>query len=499
MNSSKLYDIAIIGAGCVGSAIAQRLSKYNINIILIDKESDVCMGASKANSGIIHQGYFTTKGSLKEKLCLRGNELIDEIGPKIGVDYERIGAVFCATSKIERETLESEYSKSQNRGVEVELITDLNKIHEIEPQLNENVITILHFPRAGIIIPFELTIALAEHAIINGIDLLLEFEVVFIKKIKSDKENDVFEIHSADGRKIKAKTIINAAGIFSDKIARMVGLEEFIIIPRRGEYILFDKDSLPLKKIIFPTPTPASKGIVISKTVHGNFFIGPNATEIESKEGINTTSVGLNEIITGARKIIKNLPFKKNITNFAGIRASTHQHDFIVEESSVPQFINVAGIDSPGLSSSLAIAEMVEQILKKNCGYKFIQKEDYIPKRNKQILLSDLSEKELAEKIKENPQWGQIICRCEQVTEAEIVEACNGPIPVTNTDMIKRRLRPGMGRCQGGFCLPKVMKIISREKDMILERVTKTGGNSFIVFKRTKLLSSEVIEKGDIL
>ncbi len=496
MPTSKLYDIAIIGAGCVGSAIAQRLSKYDIKTILIEKESDVSMGATKANSGIIHQGYFTTKGSLKEKLCLRGNELIDEIGPKIGVEYERIGAIFCATNKIEHETLEGEYIKSQNRGVEVELITELSRIHEIEPQLNDNVITILHFPRAGIIIPFELTIALAEHAMINGVELNLEFEVVFIKR---DTENDVFEIHSDDGKKIKAKTIINAAGIYSDKIARMVGLEDFIIIPRRGEYILFDKDSLPLKKIIFPTPTPASKGIVISKTVHGNFFIGPNATEIESKEGINTTSIGLNEIIAGARKIIKNLPFKKNITNFAGIRASTHQHDFIVEESSIPQFINVAGIDSPGLSSSLAIAEMVEQILKKKCGYKFIKKGDYIPTRNKQILLSDLSEKELSEKIKENPQWGQIICRCEQVTEAEIVEACNGPIPVKNTDMIKRRLRPGMGRCQGGFCLPKVMKIISREKDMILERVTKTGGKSFIVFRRTKLLSSEVIDKGDLL
>ncbi len=496
MKSSNLYDIAIIGAGCVGSAIAQRLSKYDINIILIEKESDVSMGATKANSGIIHQGYFTTKGSLKEKLCLRGNDLIDEIGPKIGVEYERIGAIFCATNKIERETLESEFTKSQNRGVDVEIITDLNRIHVIEPQLNDNVITILHFPRAGIIIPFELTIALAEHAIINGCELKLEFEVGFIKR---DTENDVFEIRSADGRKIKAKTIINAAGIYSDKIARMVGLEDFIIIPRRGEYILFDKDSLPLKKIIFPTPTPASKGIVISKTVHGNFFIGPNATEIDSKEGINTTSIGLNEIITGARKIIKNLPFKKNITNFAGIRASTHQHDFIVEESSIPQFINVAGIDSPGLSSSLAIAELVEQILKKNCGYTFIKREDYIPTRNKQILLSDLSEEELAKKIKENPQWGQIICRCEQVTEAEIVEACRGPIPVKNTDMIKRRLRPGMGRCQGGFCLPKVMKIISREQDMIMEQVTKTGGDSFIVFERTKHLNSEVIEKGDML
>ncbi|QEE15910.1 NAD(P)/FAD-dependent oxidoreductase [Promethearchaeum syntrophicum] len=496
MSSIKVYDVAIIGSGCVGSAIAQRLSKYNLKVALIDKEADVCMGASKANSGIIHQGYFTTKGSLKEKLCLRGNELFEDICPKIGVGFERIGAIFCATSKIELETLQSELIKSQNRGVDVELITDLKLIHEMEPQLNENIIAILHFPRAGIIIPFELTIALAEHAVINGVDLFLEYEVGFIKK---KKQNENFEIHSAKGRKIEAKTIINAAGIYSDKIARMVGLEEFIIIPRRGEYILFDKDSLPLNKIIFPTPTPASKGIVISKTYHGNFFIGPNASEIESKEGINTTSVGLNEIISGALKIIKNLPFRKNITNFAGIRASTLQHDFIVEESSIPHFINVAGIDSPGLSSSLAIAEYVENILKNKCGYEFIKKENYIATRKQQTLLSDLSELELAEKIKENPQWGQIICRCEQVSEAEIVEACHGPIPVTNTDMIKRRLRPGMGRCQGGFCLPKVMKIISREKDIILERVTKTGGKSFIVFRRTKLLRSEVIEKGDIL
>ncbi|MHA1720490.1 MAG: NAD(P)/FAD-dependent oxidoreductase [Promethearchaeota archaeon] len=496
MAYSKLYDIAIIGAGCVGTAIAQRLSKFNLNTILIEKESDVSMGATKANSGIIHQGYFTTSGSLKEKLCLRGNELFDEICPKISVDYERIGAIFCATNNRELETLKSEFSKSKKRGVEVELIMDIKLIHEIEPQLNENVIAILHFPRAGIIIPFELTIALAEHAIMNGVELCLEFEVGFIK---NDENSGIFTIHSTDGRKIQARTIVNAAGIYSDRIARMVGLEEFIIVPRRGEYILFDKDALPLKKIIFPTPTPVSKGIVISKTVHGNFFIGPNAREIESKEGINTTSMGLNEILTGALKIIKNLPLKKNITNFAGIRASTHQHDFIVEESKVPQFINVAGIDSPGLSSSLAIAEYVEQILREKCKYNFKENQDYIATREKQVRLTDLSEKELAVKIKKNPEWGQIICRCEQVTEAEIVEACKGPIQIKNTDMIKRRLRPGMGRCQGGFCLPKVMKIISREQGMILEQVTKTGGKSFIVFNRTKHLGSEVIEKGDLL
>jgi glycerol-3-phosphate dehydrogenase len=485
----EIFDIAIIGAGVVGCAIAQHLAKYDVKIALLEKEADVCMGASKANSGIIHTGYFT-KGPMKEEMNLKGAPLFDEVCPQIGVDYDRIGAIFCATDEEELKILKNELKTCESRNIPVELIEEQAKIQEMEPQLNDKVIAVLHFPTAGIIIPFELAVGLAEHAVMNGVHLMLDYEVAIIKR-----EHGMFTISDSMGnKKIETKTVINAAGIYSDKIAKMVGVEDFIITPRRGEYILFDKNSLKFNKIIFPTPSLQSKGIVISKTLHENFFIGPNAHEIDSKEGNQTTIKGLNEILMGAKTLIKDLPLRQNITNFAGVRATSDNHDFIIEPTKVPHFIQAAGIDSPGLSSCLAIARKIEEILTVITGYSFKKKTNYISMREKPARYATLSKEQLEQKVKENPQWGQIICRCELVTEAEIVDACHRPIPCTNSDMIKRRLRPGMGRCQGGFCLPKVMKIISREHGIIYERVTKSGKNSHIVFDRSKGLCSEVFQ-----
>ncbi len=446
-----------------------------------------------ANSGIIHQGYFTTSGSLKESLSLRGNELLDEIAPKLGVNYKRIGALFCATTSNEAKTLIGEYKKSKNRKVDVEYIEDPKRIQELEPLLKKSVIAVLHFPQAGIIVPWELTIALAENAVLNGVKLELKFHVGYI-----ERSNDYYSLHSTDGKKIDTQTIINAAGLYSDKIANMIGDSSFNIYPRRGEYIMFDKNSLPLRKILFPTPSVVSKGIIIGPTLHGNFFVGPNAQEIEFKDGTFTTPQGLNEVLTGGMKLV-DLPLRKHITNFAGLRAFTLKHDFIIEPSKVvPQFLHAAGIDSPGLSSCLAIAERIEYLLEKDCGYVFNKNLEYNEILDQQQRFPDLSNEELAKKIQDNSQWGNIICRCEHVTEAEIVEACHRPIPCTNTDMIKRRLRPGMGRCQGGFCLAKVMKIISRERKIIYEKITKSGGRSYIVFERSKKLRSQVF-KGDYI
>jgi len=407
----------------------------------------------------------------------------------IDVEFKRTGAIFCATNATELKTLQGEYKNSVNRGVEVELIEDPAIFNVLEPLLNANVIAVLHFPKAGILSPWELTIGLAEHAVLNGVDLYLGFTVAMIAR-----ESKTFTIHSTDKKTIKTKTIVNAAGLYSDQIAKMVGDESFSILPRRGEYIMFDKHALPLKKIIFPTPDVVSKGIVVGPTIHGNFYVGPNATEIDNKEAFGTSNQGLNEILEGGMKLVRELPIRKHITNFAGIRASTIQHDFIVELSTVPQFVHAAGIDSPGLTSCLAIAERVEQIIQTQCGYNMIAKRIYIPQRKSPIRYKNLSEIQLAEKIRENPQWGQMVCRCELVTEAEIVAACHAPIPAINTDMIKRRLRPGMGRCQGGFCQAKIMKIISRENGIIYEQVTKTGHESRIVFHRSKNLCSQIYE-----
>jgi len=254
----EIHDIVIIGAGCVGCSVAQRLSKYQLDVVILEKESDVSQGASKANSGIIHTGYFTKEGSLKQKMNLEGYKMFDELCDVIGVDVDRIGALFCATNEKETSILKQEYEKSKKREISVEFFDDKKKIQELEPQLLDTIISVLHYPEAGIIVPFELCIGLAEHAVMNGVQLKLSWEVGFIKK-----EGEVFHIHSKMNEIIYARTIINAAGIYSDKIAQMVGINDYHIVPRRGEYILFDRDTMPLKKILFPTPTPETKGIVI--------------------------------------------------------------------------------------------------------------------------------------------------------------------------------------------------------------------------------------------
>lgn len=487
------FDITIIGAGCVGSAIAQRLAKHDISIALVEKEEDVSMGATKANSGIIHAAYFTPKNSMKEQMNLRGNQLFDLICPQIGVEFKRVGAVFCAFSKDDVDILKEEYKIDQQRKIPCELIEDKAVIKYMEPNIGDNVIALLHFPTAGIIIPFELTVGLAEHAVLNGTKLFLEYEVSSITQ-----NSKGFTIAANDGRKIQTRTIINAAGVFSDKIAEMVGLQDFKIIPRRGEYVLFDKNAISLNKVLFPTPTMESKGILVSPTLHKNIFIGPNAHAVDSREMHNTTTAGINEIIAGAKKMVPNLPMRLAITNFAGVRATSSTHDFVIGTTKIPHFLNAAGIESPGLSSCLAIAEKIELILQSETGYHFQGKKNYITGRAKPERFAELSMDQLAQRIKDNPQWGQMVCRCEWVTEAEIVNACHAPIPATNTDMIKRRLRPGMGRCQGGFCLPKIMKIISREQQKRVENVTKTGGTSQIVIGRIKQLPSEIYENQDI-
>ncbi len=493
MSEKNSYDIAIIGAGITGCAVAQRLARYQVDVVMIEKEADVSDGATKANSGIIHAGYFTTEGSMKEKMCLEGYLMFEDVCKDIGVDLKRTGALFCSVDDKKTQVLETELEKSKKKGIRVELIKDKKKIQEMEPQISDNVCAVLHYPDAGIIVPFELAVGLAEHAVINGVNLKLNWEVGFIHR-----KGDIFQIHSVDNRTIEAKTIINCAGIYSDKIAQMIGISQYHITPRRGEYVLFDRDSMPLKKVLFPTPTPESKGILVAPTMHNNFYIGPNAHEVDSKDTKNTSIEGMNELIDLATQIVKDLPLRKTITNFAGLRATErYKHDFIIEESA-PQFVSAIGIESPGLSSCLAIAKEIERILEDDCGYKFLNKPNYKEKRFVPTRLADLSDEELAEHIKKNPQWGNMVCRCEHVTEAEIVNACHAPIPCETVDMVKRRLRAGMGRCQGGFCRPKVMKIISRERKMLYEQVTKKGPNSRIVGRRTKNLISEVFS-GDKL
>ncbi len=481
------FDIAIIGAGCVGTAIAQRLAKYELKVIVLEKEEDVAMGATKANSGIIHAGYAQADGSLKAKLNVIGAKMFDDVCPKIGVEYKRIGSMMCAKDEHGLKILMKEKAQGERRGVKVELIVDRNKIKDMEPNIADDVIAVLYAPEAGIIIPFELAVGLAEHAVMNGIEFRFNFKVVAIEQ----KGGDGFAIKSENGEIIESKNVINCAGLYSDQVSKMVGLDYFKIVPRKGEYVLLDKNVIEIRHVLFPTPYISktgsiSKGILASPTLHGNIYAGPNAEEIESVEALDTTTAGLNEVISGAKGLVPKLPIREAITNFAGIRATSSTNDFIIEATKVKGFVNVAGIDSPGLSSCLAIAEMVEGILKNDLKLVLSPKLNYIATRKAPMRLKDFSKEELHKKIQENPRWGTIVCRCETVSEQEIVEACHAPIPAKSLDMIKRRLRPGMGRCQGGFCGPKVMKIISREAKIPLGKITKKGGKSFVVVEPMK-------------
>ncbi len=489
------YDIAIIGGGCVGCAIAQRLAKYDLRVVLLEKEEDVSMGTTKANSGIIHAGYAAKEGTLKADLNVEGNPMFDEVCETIGVDVDRIGSLVCATDEKGVEILKNEKEIADKRGVPTEIIQDKARIKEMEPNLSDDVIAVLYAPTAGVIIPFELSVGLAEHAAMNGVEFLFNYDVSAI-----EKKGEIFEIWCTKGEKVTAKTVINAAGVAADKIAAMIGEDNFKIEPRRGEYILLDKNAIELNHVLFPTPVTlangkVTKGIVIAPTLHGNVFLGPNSENIDDPWGTETTTQGLNEIITEGTRLVPGIPLRESITNFAGVRASCERQDFVIEHTKTQGFVNVGGIESPGLSACLSIAKMVESIVKDDVGVELQEKSDYIPKREKQVRFTDLSPEELHTKIKENPQWGTVVCRCEKVTEAEIVEACNAIIPSKSIDMIKRRLRPGMGRCQGGFCQPKVMKIISRERKIPLGMVTKKGGDSRIVTERTKGLKDQVYKE----
>jgi len=489
----KNYDVTIIGGGVTGTAIARWISRYELKTILIEKEEDVCSGTSKANSGIIHAGYDPKEGTLMCEMNIKGNPMFDQAQKELHFDFKRCGSFVIAVEEEELKILKKEKEKGDKRGIPGEIITDIKRIKTMEPNITDRVVGVYYCPTAGIVWPFGLCISLAENAYQNGVHFLFESPVVEIKK-----KTDYFEI-KAGSNTINSKYIINAAGVHADLIAKMVGINDFYITPRTGEYILLDKNAMNLKVIMFPIPTEYSKGILVSPTTHGNTFIGPNSVLQDSKDDTSTTSEGLNEIIDGARKLFPSVPIRSAITNFAGLRAiSSRNGDFIIEaDKNVFGFVNAAGICSPGLSSCLAIAEKIIEILKNDIGIKLIEKPNWQPYRIPQKRLKDMNEQELALEIKKNPKWGRVICRCETVTEAEIVEAIHRPLGAHSLDMIKKRLRPGMGRCQGAFCTPKLLKILSRELKIPIEKVTKNIKGTELIVGRTKNLQS-IIWEGEI-
>ena len=473
------YDIVVIGAGVVGGMIARRLARYNKSLCILDKESDVAMGATKANSAIVHAGFDAKEGSLKAKLNVRGSVLMPEVTKELGVKYKNNEALVVAFEN-ERAEVESIYERGIRNGVPGLRIVEKDELRDIEPNINPDLSCALLAPTSAIVCPYELCIAAVGNAMDNGADLKLNFEVADIEKI-----GDTYKITSKDGDVVEAGIVINSAGVYSDKIAAMTGDADFDVHPRRGEYMVLDKECGAFtQRTIFHTPTKMGKGILVSPTVDGNLLLGPTATDIEDKDDTSTTPEGFATIFSKASDNVANIPFNKVITSFCGLRAVGSTGDFIIKHRE--GVITLAGIESPGLSSAPAIAEYVDEMLVNEMGFEAEVKADYNPTRKPAHYFTELTMEKKNEIIKKDPRYGRIVCRCEGITEGEIVEAIHTNPGATDVDGIKRRTRSGMGRCQGGFCSPIVVDIIAREKGMAFEDVTKFGKGSVINYGKTK-------------
>ena len=465
------YDVAIIGAGVIGTMAARELSRYNLKICLLEKENDVAMGASRANSGIIHGGYDPIPGTLKAKMNTKGVPLLYEAAQELNVHYQNNGSLVCAFGKEEESAIDSLYQRGLVNGIEKLQILSGDEARILEPNLSDKVSRALYIPTAGIICPYDLTIAAAGNAMDNGVALLRNFEVTSI-------ENG-FRISSADGRVVQCAYLLNCAGCFSDRIAKMVGDDFFTIIPRAGEYMLLDKaEGSRVRHTIFQVPSKEGKGILVSPTVDGNLLVGPTAQKVDSPESTETTSYGLSAVARLASKSIPSANFRQVITSFSGVRSSTHGDDFIIQPSGkAPHCIHIGAIDSPGLTSCVAIAKYAVELLEKQ-GLSLSLKSNWNGYRENTRAFREMSDEEKDTFIKENPDYGKIVCRCETISEGEIRAAIRRNPPAYDIDSIKRRTRSGMGRCQGGFCSPYVMRLIAEEQNIPMETVTKSGPGS---------------------
>ena len=475
-----MYDVVIIGAGIVGGSIFRELTKYRIKIAVLEKENDVAMGSTKANSAIVHAGYDPIPGTLTAKYNVKGNEMFEPLCKQLDVPFVRNGSLVIGFDEEDIKTIKALYEKGLKNGVKGLQILSKEEVLQMEPNLNETVKGALYAPTGGIVDPFELAIALFENGVQNGGEIKLQKEVVSIEK----KEH--FMIYTKDGDMVETKFIVNAAGVYADEVHNMVCKETFEIHPRAGEYFVMDKkEGTRFHRTIFQCPSEMGKGILVTPTVHGNLLVGPDAIDIEDKEDKKTTASGLAGVRSVSMRTTTGIDFRQTIRNFSGLRAVPSNDDFIVEENEgVKGFIDAAGMKSPGLSSAPAIAEEIVNILK-NAGLPLTSNPDFDPNR-RQIRFMELSEKEKEELIKKNPLYGRVICRCESITEGEIVDAIRRSFGVLSIDGVKRRCRPGMGRCQGGFCGPKVQQILSREYNIPMEDVVLDRDGSIILYGKTK-------------
>lgn len=480
-----MFKVAIIGGGVIGGMIARQIVSHEEKVVILEAGEDVALGQSKANSGIVHAGYDPVPGTLKAKLNIRGAQLMEEVCHQLNVKYRRNGTLVVGFDEEDMKTLRMLKERGEENGVEGLSVITGEEVRKMEKNLSEEIIGALNVPTGAIVCPYELTIFSIGHAMDNGARLLLGYEVSSIKWNDGGDGKGFYDVQAADGRTIQAEIVINCAGIHSDEVARMVGDDSFTISPRRGEYLLYDKETGSLiDRTIFRTPTKMGKGVLAIKTVDGNIMFGPTSEDRGDKEDKSVHRDSLTEIINKEGDYFDSLPLDKVITQFTGIRAHGDKGDFIIN-SPKPNFINVAGIESPGLSSSPAIAEMVEKMAI-DMGVHEKVRPSWTPERKVPKGFAKLSMEEKNQIIKKDPAFGRIVCRCEEVTEGEIVQAIHMNPPARDIDGIKRRTRAGAGRCQGGFCLPQIAEILARELNIPMEEVTKQGKNSHIVTGRVK-------------
>ena len=474
-----MFDFVVIGAGVVGGMVARELTKYTKSVCILEKGSDVALGATRANSAIVHAGYDAKEGSLKARLNVRGSKMMAEVCRDLGVKYKNNGSLVVGFNEEDEKTLLDLCERGKKNGVDGVRVIYRDEIVGLEPNIGEAVTVALYAPTGAIVCPYELCMAAVGNAMDNGAELKLNYKVDRI-----EERDDGYEIFSGDSS-VLAKCVINCAGVYSDEVANMVGDVSFSVRPRRGEYMLLDREvGAHISHTIFRCPSKMGKGILVSPTVDGNLLVGPTAEDIDDKEDTRTTAAGLAKVRALASEQVKSIDFSKVITSFTGLRATGSTGDFVIDMPR-PGFLNLGAIESPGLSSAPAIAEYAVSMLM-DAGFEVSAREDFVPTRRPMHFFASLSTEEKNALIKERPEYAHIICRCETVSEGEILDAIRTNPRPTDVDGVKRRTRASMGRCQGGFCTPYIIDLLAAEMGVDYTAVTKFGGNSVINFGKTK-------------
>ncbi|MBQ1390109.1 MAG: NAD(P)/FAD-dependent oxidoreductase [Clostridia bacterium] len=463
---TKIYDVIVIGGGVIGCAAARELSRYALNIAVLERESDVCEGTSKANSAIIHAGFDAVPGTLKARFNVEGSKMMDDIAAELDIPFKRNGALVVCRSEDELQTLRTLYDRGIANGVDGVSIISGDEARSMEPSLSKDVYAALYAPTSGIVCPFEMTLAFAENACKNGVEFYFGSEVTSIERSGSE-----FVVRTANGE-YSTKVVVNCAGVYADDVHNMLEKADFSIKPRKGEYMLLDKSEGGLvSRTIFQVPTQMGKGVLVSPTIHGNLITGPTAADIDDKEDVSTTREGLGSIKSLAAISVDNIPYNKVITSFSGLRATGSTGDFIINDSD--GFIDAAGIESPGLTSAPAIGAYISHLVCERLSPETNEKFD--PKRRGIPKLAQLDIEQRAALIKDRPDYGHIVCRCEQISEGEILDSIRRPLGAKTLDGVKRRVRAGMGRCQAGFCSPKVIELLAQELGITQQEVKKNG------------------------